>query len=247
MIHFFYQHSAGIKFLCDILLLKVQKRLPFRLSSVSVHSFDQCRQFLHGKNHIRGTCSKHTFLHISDASFKFGSRHGLCFGLGESHFVTSENNSHTANLCVDSLFDLAEILIELDALENTTGRLEEAKGLIDKIRVRAGIPTIDEAWKKANHPEKANTAEGLREIVRRERQIEFYLENQRFWDLRRWKDAGILGEKVWGMNIEGDTDETFFVPTELQNIRTFKQAQYLMPIPMTETNKVPHIVQNPGY
>ena len=143
--------------------------------------------------------------------------------------------------------NLAEILIELDALENTTGRLEEAKGLIDKIRVRAGIPTIDEAWEKANHPEKANTAEGLREIVRRERQIEFYLENQRFWDLRRWKDAGILGEKVWGMNIEGDTDETFFVPTELQNIRTFKQAQYLMPIPMTETNKVPHIVQNPGY
>ena len=42
--------------------------------------------------------------------------------------------------------NLAEILIELDALENTTGRLEEAKGLIDKIRVRAGIPTIDEAW-----------------------------------------------------------------------------------------------------
>lgn len=143
--------------------------------------------------------------------------------------------------------NLAEILIELDALENTTGRLEEAKGLIDKIRVRAGIPTIDEAWKKAIHPEKANTAEGLREIVRRERQIEFYLENQRFWDLRRWKDAGILGEKVWGMNIEGETDEAFFVPTELQNIRTFKQAQYLMPIPMQETNKVPHIVQNPGY
>lgn len=143
--------------------------------------------------------------------------------------------------------NLAEILIEQDVLENGTGRLEEAKGLIDKIRIRAGINTIDEAWKNARHPEKANTAEGLREIVRRERQIEFYLENQRFWDLRRWKDAEILGEKVWGMNIEGDTDETFFIPTELQNIRTFKQAQYLMPIPMTETNKVPHIVQNPGY
>lgn len=143
--------------------------------------------------------------------------------------------------------NLAEILIELDAQEGATGRLGEAKGLIDKIRIRAGVPTIDEAWEKAVHPEKANTAKGLREIVRRERQIEFYLENQRFWDLRRWKDAGVLGEKVWGMNIEGDTDETFFVPTELQNIRTFKQAQYLMPIPMTETNKVPHIVQNPGY
>lgn len=143
--------------------------------------------------------------------------------------------------------NLAEILIELDIAEGETGRLKEAKDLIDKIRIRAGIPTIDTAWKKAKHPEKATTAEGLREIVRRERQIEFYLENQRFWDLRRWKDADILGKKVWGMNTEGDTDESFFIPTELQNIRTFKQAQYLMPIPMTETNKVPHIVQNPGY
>ena len=143
--------------------------------------------------------------------------------------------------------NLAEILIEQDIMEGSTGRLNEAKDLIDRIRVRAGIPTIDEAWKKAKHPEKANTAEGMREIVRRERQIEFYLENQRFWDLRRWKDAEILGEKVWGMNIEGETDEDFFVPTELQNIRTFKQAQYLMPIPLDETNKVPHLIQNPGY
>lgn len=143
--------------------------------------------------------------------------------------------------------NLAEILIEEDIMEGTTGRLAEAKSLIDQIRVRAGIPTIDDAWENAKHPEKATTAEGLREIYRRERQIEFYLENQRFWDLRRWKDAGILGEKVWGMNIHGSTDETFFVPTELQNIRTFKQAQYLMPIPMEETNKVPHVIQNPGY
>lgn len=143
--------------------------------------------------------------------------------------------------------NLAEILIELDALQNTTGRLDEAKKLINKIRVRAGIPTVDDAWKRAKHPGKANTAEGLREIVRRERQIEFYLENQRFWDLRRWKDAGLLGEKVWGMDIKGETDDTFLVPIELPSIRTFKQSQYLMPIPMTETNKVPHLIQNPGY
>lgn len=143
--------------------------------------------------------------------------------------------------------NLAEILIELDRLEGTTARLNEAKTLIDKIRIRAGVATIDEAWKKAKHPEKANTPQGLREIVRRERQIEFYLENQRFWDLRRWKDAGILGESVKGMNIEGKTDKDFFIVTTLPHIRTFKQAQYLMPMPMTETNKVPHLIQNPGY
>lgn len=69
------------------------------------------------------------------------------------------------------------------------------------------------AWKKAEHPEKANTQDGLREIVRRERQIEFYLENHRFWDLRRWKQAEILGEKVKGLNIYGKTEEDFF-PSE---------------------------------
>ena len=111
---------------------------------------------------------------------------------------------------------------------------------IKRIRMRAGVPDYSE--------ETYNNPNDFRVKLKRERQIELLGENSmRYFDLRRWKDAGILGEKVWGMNIEGDTDETFFVPTELQNIRTFKQAQYLMPIPMTETNKVPHIVQNPGY
>lgn len=143
--------------------------------------------------------------------------------------------------------NLAEILIEEDLLEGGTGRLAEAKSLIDLVRLRAGIPTVDEAWSVSKHPEKANTAEGMREIVRRERLIEFYLENQRFWDLRRWKNAESLGEKFWGMNVKESTDEKFFVPTEIQQIRTFKQAQYLMPIPMSEINKAPQIVQNPGY
>lgn len=194
--------------------------------------------------------------------FRFGNEQGLTEGQTGNYTGTGYLNKKFVHPAfqngpvhypypvirmAEMYMNLAEILIEEDIMEGTTGRLAEAKSLIDQIRVRAGIPTIDDAWKNAKHPEKATTAEGLREIYRRERQIEFYLENQRFWDLRRWKDADILGEKVWGMNIHGSTDETFFVPTELQNIRTFKQAQYLMPIPMAETNKVPHVIQNPGY
>lgn len=194
--------------------------------------------------------------------FRFGNEQGLTEGQTGNYTGTGYLNKKFVHPAfqngpvhypypvirmAEMYMNLAEILIEEDIMEGTTDRLAEAKSLIDQIRVRAGIPTIDDAWKNAKHPEKATTAEGLREIYRRERQIEFYLENQRFWDLRRWKDADILGEKVWGMNIHGSTDETFFVPTELQNIRTFKQAQYLMPIPMAETNKVPHVIQNPGY
>ena len=106
--------------------------------------------------------------------------------------------------------NLAEILIELDALENTTGRLEEAKGLIDKIRVRAGIPTIDEAWKKANHPEKANTAEGLKRDSTQRTADRIFIWRTTFLGFTPLEDAGILVRSM-GMNIEGDTDETFFV------------------------------------
>ena len=116
--------------------------------------------------------------------------------------------------------------------------MEEAKGLIDKIRVRAGIPTIDEAWKKANHPEKANTAEGLREIVRRERQIEFYLENQRFWDLRRWKDGNVLAEPIMGMNIYNNNITLKYEISKVED-RVFTGEHYYLPIPLSEQEKNP--------
>ena len=38
----------------------------------------------------------------------------------------------------------------------------------------------------------------LRDIVRQERQIEFYLENHNFWDLRRWK----MAEKYFSVKAE---------------------------------------------
>ena len=40
---------------------------------------------------------------------------------------------------------------------------------------------------------KENEQETLRQFVRQERQIEFYLEGQRFWDLRRLENSGKTG------------------------------------------------------
>lgn len=137
----------------------------------------------------------------------------------------------------------AEALIEIGG----DGNLALAKTYIDKVRERAGINKIDVAWQKAKNPEKAKTQEGLREIVRQERQIEFYLENQRFWDVRRWRDAECLGEQPKALNINGKTDETFHQVVTLDVIRNFEQKNYLMPIPIGEINKVPQIIQNPGY
>ena len=87
----------------------------------------------------------------------------------------------------------------------------------------------------------------MQAIVRQERQIEFYMENHRFWDLRRWKKAESLGEVPEGMNISGKTDETFLTVKKLNAIRNFARKNYLMPIPIGEVNKVPQIIQNPEY
>src|SRR5699024_5574077 len=64
--------------------------------------------------------------------------------------------------------------------------LGTAKQYIDLVRERAGIPSIDQAWAPIGGANDQNT---LREIVRQERTIELYLENHRFWDLRRWQIA----------------------------------------------------------
>lgn len=130
-----------------------------------------------------------------------------------------------------------------------TGNLSEAKTYLDKIRTRAGIPGVDVAWAKAKNPQKAQTKEGMREIVRQERMIELYLLNQNFWDFRRW----LIAEKYFdvrpsGMNTIATTLAEFTHPTVLDFPRSFVAPKnYLMPIPKDEVDKNLNLVQNPGY
>lgn len=135
--------------------------------------------------------------------------------------------------------DYAEALIEYGQDFGT------AKQYLDKVRTRAGIPTVDDAWNPIGG---ANDQETLRSIVRQERTIELYLENHRFWDLRRWQVADqFLSKKLKGMNIQGATDEDFFNVTEVKFPRSFSQRNFLMPIPQEEINKNELLIQNPGY
>ena len=89
----------------------------------------------------------------------------------------------------------------------------------------------------------------LTEIVRQERMIELYLEQQNFWDIRRWK----LGDKyfnvpVKGMNIDATDINGFATVKTLPDVRNFDTPrQYLLPIPAAEVSKNPNMVQNPNY
>ncbi|MBD1430714.1 MULTISPECIES: RagB/SusD family nutrient uptake outer membrane protein [Sphingobacterium] len=176
------------------------------------------------------------YLNKKGVSPKFGANQNI-----EAQPTIAESYPWPLVRLAELYLSYAEALIEYDASNITL-----AKTYIDKVRKRAGIPTIDEAWGPIGG---ATTQAQLRSIVRQERSIEFYLENHRFWDLRRWMEAEQpLGTQAKGMNIQGTTDAEFFNVTTVQFVRNFRTpAFYLMPIPTADINKNPNIVQNIGY
>lgn len=136
----------------------------------------------------------------------------------------------------------AEACIEV----GTQSDLENAKVYINEIRKRAGIPTVETSWGKIGVT--LNQSK-LREIVRQERMIELYLENQNFWDMRRWLLAEkYFGVKAQGLNIDASTIEDFAKIRTISFERKFSSpTQYLLPIPSTDINRDPQLVNNPGY
>ena len=143
----------------------------------------------------------------------------------------------------DLYLGYAECLVE-------TGDLQTARIYLDKVRTRAGLPGVKEAWEEfGKDPAKATTKEGLRDIVRNERMNEFYLENQNFWDMRRWLLAETyFNVKAKGMNIDAENIDDFSTIKEVVFERKFQAPMnYLLPIPSADINRNDHVVQTPGY
>jgi starch-binding outer membrane protein, SusD/RagB family len=53
---------------------------------------------------------------------------------------------------------------------------------IDRIRMRAGIPSLATTFGSLSQDE-------MRTVIRRERRVELTFEDKRYWDLLRWKLA----------------------------------------------------------
>ncbi|HAZ02061.1 MAG: starch-binding protein [Bacteroidetes bacterium GWF2_42_66] len=119
---------------------------------------------------------------------------------------------------------------------------------INKVRGRAGLPTVEDAWQNfAIHPTAYQQQSNLREIIHQERLNELAFEGQRFWDLRRWKTAHIeLNKPISGWDYQQSAPEYYYRPRVLYN-QTFMIRDYLWPIDEDELLINRNLVQNYGY
>lgn len=144
-------------------------------------------------------------------------------------------------------------LMYAEALNEATDNGEfvpkEVYDNIDIIRKRSGLEGVVASWSKYSvNPEKPSTKEGMREIIRKERQIELALEGSRFHDLRRWKLARSVYNNalVRGWSIDQETTEDYYV---IRNIAQMKYVQkdYLWPLKYDDIINNPNLIQNPGW
>lgn len=139
----------------------------------------------------------------------------------------------------------ADILLSYaEALNEASGPSEAIYSILEQIRTRAGLtdPSVPRSHTKAS----------MRDFIRNERYIELALEQERTWDIRRWKIAEQLldGKKFHGMLPEKLADGTFkytrISVDDAINI-VFKEKQYLQPVPYSEILLNPKLTQNPGW
>lgn len=139
-------------------------------------------------------------------------------------------------------------LLYAEALNEVNGPTDEVYFYVDTIRARAGIPSVENAWTNySKNPAKYKTKDGMREIIHRERTIELAFEGQRFWDLRRWKEAvRELNKPITGWDIDQETAEGYYRERTIFN-QTFIMREYLWPLNENTILANSKLIQNPGW
>lgn len=164
-------------------------------------------------------------------------------------YVIKENYQISVEEYSWPIMRLADLyLLYAEAANELNGPGADAYTYLNKVRERAGLPTVQEAWSNfSNRPAKFTTKDGLREIIQRERSIELAFEGSRYWDLRRWKKAvDELNKPVSGWDILQSDPVTYYRPRVLLQ-QTFQTREYLWPIKLNDILVNPNLVQNPGW
>jgi hypothetical protein len=116
----------------------------------------------------------------------------------------------------------------------------------NQIRYRAGLPGITLA--------DASNQVTMRNIIKQEWRVEFFNEDHRYYDLRRWMDAQNAYQRpVYGLDVSAKTSQraqfyTVRVWNTLASMkRNWKAKMYFFPIDQSVMDKNGKLVQNPQW
>ena len=158
------------------------------------------------------------------------------------------------------VFRYAEILMgyveAMNEMENSytdetsgitvTRDVAEMVKYFNQIRYRSGLPGITIA--------EASDYETMKNLIKHERQIEFFFEDHRYYDLRRWMDApDVMSKPVNGLDVMARSSEReSFYTTKIWNTETamrrvWNNKMYFFPIDQNVLDRNGKLVQNPGW
>lgn len=155
-------------------------------------------------------------------------------------YIDPAQRSAGASTTLWRIYRMGELYLTLAEAENeANGPTAEAYAAADKTRARAGMPGLP----------KGLTKEQFRDRIRRERRIEMAFEENRFYDIRRWKIMPENSKLKTGMRWIKAEDGTL-THTRIVSVRcepTSDEKYYVLPIPLNETMRMPLLKQNPGW
>jgi hypothetical protein len=142
------------------------------------------------------------------------------------------------------LLRYAEVLLTYAEAKVESGQIDQTVyDAINQVRSRSGVnmPVVT-----------AGNAAGqnaLRNIIRRERRVEFPLEDNRFFDIRRWRIAEqVMNGNAYGILNNYNASRADFGQHVLVEKRSFNPARdYLWAIPQNELDLNKTLIQNPGW
>ena len=212
-----------------------------------------------GTSGIFNTLDKNNADGSSNANYMTSADNASKTGLTWSKYlapITQYSNIWATNTC-PIVFRYAEVLLTWAEAENElNGPSTEVYSKLNEVRNRVGMPDVDK--------QKYGTKETLRELIQRERGVEFAGEGIRRADILRWTtpDGKMLAETVLNGRLErrigtvgtGDDPETRATITQnpspeevLIENRVFKPFHRYFPIAQSILDTNPALEQNEGY
>jgi len=185
------------------------------------------------------TFGSSTFIPASYAEYPCGAKPRKYAEYG----VTDVNTS-TLNTILMRYADIC--LMRAEALIESGSTDQEIYDLIDDVRARVGMPTVESVEGTGLNQTQ------LRQIVRHERRVEFCMEGTRYADMLRWKDESLVHD-VYGYDKSklfdpSDSASWVFEQIKITTISFNAAKGWLWPIPQGDIDINENLLpNNPGY